>query len=199
MDNFQIRSDSGKHRGQCRQCVNEYKVNYRNINFDKMLKMEKEYRENNKTRLAKIKKIYNDTNKIQNRKSNKMYRNNNKEKINISRKNARANNINIKLTEILRSRLNIAIRKKQKSGSAVNDLGCSIKHLIDHLEGKFYSHPIIGTKMTWNNHSRAGWHIDHIKPLSAFDLSDRQQLIEACHYTNLQPMWAEENIRKGGK
>jgi len=56
-----------------------------------------------------------------------------------------------------------------------------------------------GKEITWENHSRAGWHIDHIKPLISFDLIEREQFLEACHYTNLQPLWAKENLRKGSK
>ena len=50
--------------------------------------------------------------------------------------------------------------------------------------------------MSWDNKGRAGWHIDHIIPLSAFDLTDREQVIEACHYTNLQPSWEQDNLIK---
>jgi hypothetical protein len=51
--------------------------------------------------------------------------------------------------------------------------------------------------MSWSNWSLKGWHIDHIKALSKFDLTNREQLLEACHYTNLQPLWAAENMSKG--
>lgn len=53
--------------------------------------------------------------------------------------------------------------------------------------------------MTWKNWSPTGWHIDHKIPLAFFDLTDRKQLLKACHYTNLQPLWSNENIRKGDK
>ena len=53
--------------------------------------------------------------------------------------------------------------------------------------------------MTWDNYGVYGWHIDHILPLSIFNLSDRTQLLKACHYTNLQPLWAEENLKRGAK
>jgi len=51
--------------------------------------------------------------------------------------------------------------------------------------------------MGW--HNRAEWHIDHVKPLSSFDLSKKSEQLKANHYTNLQPMWAKENFAKGAK
>ena len=99
----------------------------------------------------------------------------------------------------MRKRLNKALRNNQKSGSAVRDLGCTIQVMRKYLEDKFYSHPNTGEKMSWDNYGMHGWHIDHIIPLSHFDLTDREQLKKACHYTNLQPMWAEENLRKSNK
>jgi hypothetical protein len=53
--------------------------------------------------------------------------------------------------------------------------------------------------MNWDNYGRKGWHIDHIKPLSSFDLTNKEQFKKACHYTNLQPMWYDENIKKEDK
>ena len=78
-------------------------------------------------------------------------------------------------------------------GSAVRDLGCSVEELKRHLEKQFQP------KMNWENYGLYGWHIDHIKPLVNFDLTNREQFLEACHYTNLQPLWAEDNLSKGAK
>ena len=72
-------------------------------------------------------------------------------------------------------------------------LGCSGDECRKYLEAKWLP------GMSWDNWSLHGWHIDHVKPLSSFDLSDRVQLLEACHYTNLQPLWAKDNLRKGSK
>ena len=53
--------------------------------------------------------------------------------------------------------------------------------------------------MNWDNYGFYGWHIDHIIPLDFYDLQNREEFLKACHYTNLQPLWAEENITKGNK
>ena len=51
--------------------------------------------------------------------------------------------------------------------------------------------------MTWENHTPTGWHVDHIIPCAAFDLSKPEEQRKCFHYTNLQPLWAIDNIRKG--
>lgn len=106
------------------------------------------------------------------------------------RKARYATDSQFKLTRNLRSRLHLAIKGKFKAGSAIRDLGCSIPELIEYFK------PLFQEGMSWENHGE--WHIDHIIPLSAFDLTDPEQLKVACHFTNLQPLWAVENIRKGG-
>lgn len=98
-----------------------------------------------------------------------------------------------KLMHALRSRINNILKTKIKKGSAIKDLGCSVEELKVYLESKFQS------GMTWENHSKTGWHIDHIRPLSSFDLTKRKQFKEACHYTNLQPLWAIDNLKKNNK
>ena len=106
------------------------------------------------------------------------------------RKLRHAQDINFKLSVRLRNRLNRAINGNYRAGSAVRDLGCSVEEFKRYLESKFQS------GMTWDNWSRTGWHIDHIQPLSKFDLTDPEQLKIACHYTNMQPLWVEDHKRK---
>ena len=96
-----------------------------------------------------------------------------------------------RLSIYLRTRLNKALKGNYRNGSAVRDLGCTIPELVIHLEKQFQE------GMFLDNHGE--WHIDHKKPLSMFDLTDREQLLQACHYTNLQPMWALDNIKKNNK
>jgi hypothetical protein len=108
-------------------------------------------------------------------------------------KNKRATDIDYRLGCVLRTRLNTALVKGYKAGSAVKDLGCSIEHFRKHIESLWTE------GMNWANYGKKGWHIDHIKPFVAFDLKDRDQLLQACNYKNMQPLWYYDNISKGGK
>jgi hypothetical protein len=94
-----------------------------------------------------------------------------------------------RLVKTIRTRLNDAIRYSYKSGSSIRDLGCTVSDL------KLYLEKLFQPDMTWENQGQ--WHIDHIIPLSRFDLSNREQFLKACHFTNLQPLWAKDNIKKG--
>jgi len=84
-------------------------------------------------------------------------------------------------------------RQVTHASEIVRLLGCPWLSFIKHIEAKFQP------GMSWGNHGRSGWHFDHIRPLSSFDLTDDAQLLIACHFTNVQPMWAADNVRKGGK
>lgn len=95
---------------------------------------------------------------------------------------------NFKLKCYLRNRINAAIKGKNKSLKTLELLGCSVDELWNYLESKFQP------GMTRENYGK--WHIDHIKPCARFDFNDPKQQLECFHYTNLQPLWAIDNIKK---
>lgn len=105
----------------------------------------------------------------------------------------RKENIEYKLACRIRSRFNKSIKGNFKSGSSIKDLGCTVKEFKSYIESLFKP------GMTWDNWSYSGWHLDHIIPLSLFNLTNREELLKACHYTNLQPLWAKENMKKRNK
>jgi hypothetical protein len=163
---------------------------YREVNKDKINVKSKAYYEANRDKILLQQKDYFEANKDKIRLQQKDYFEANKDKINSYYKNKLKTDIQYKLSRNLRNRLRDAVKNNYKAGSAVKDLGCSIKELKQHLESKFLP------GMSWDNWTFYGWHIDHIKPLSSFNLRDRNQLLEACHYTNLQPLWATDNLIK---
>lgn len=93
----------------------------------------------------------------------------------------------------IRSTLNNAVKTQRgnKTNSTIALLKCTVPELREHLESQFQP------GMTWGNYGE--WHIDHIRPLSSFDLTKESELQEAGHYTNLQPLWARDNLSKGAR
>lgn len=126
----------------------------------------------------------------------RQYSKNNREQINARQRIQRATNPQFKIATNLRRRINKLLEKQIKPGSPVKNLGCTLEFLLIYLEKQFHPNPITNEQMTWKNHSFYGWHIDHIKQLSSFDLTDPDQFLQACHYTNLQPLWAKKNLSK---
>lgn len=111
-------------------------------------------------------------------------------------KNRSATDVNFKILQKLRKRLNRYV--KSKSNTTKDLLGCSTNELRLHLESQFYDRKD-GSKMSWSNYNLKGWHIDHIIPLERFNLTDPEELKKACCHINLQPLWAEDNFAKGDK
>lgn len=101
--------------------------------------------------------------------------------------------IEFKMKEFLSDSLRRLLKGKTKNSRALQYLGCSVRELKIHIESQFKP------GMTWDNWSRNGWHIDHIIPLAKFNMLNDEEIKIACHYTNLQPLWAKENKRKGSK
>lgn len=98
-----------------------------------------------------------------------------------------------KLERTLRCRLYHALKSQAaiKKGRTLDLTSCQISYLRGYLEAKFEE------GMTWENHGE--WHIDHIKPCCSFDLTKEEEQKKCFHYSNLQPLWAKDNLVKGGK
>ena len=103
----------------------------------------------------------------------------------------RATDILYRIKHNLSVKFRRCLRGKLKTFSVSKILCYDRVELIKHLESKFVQ------GMTWDNYGQ--WHIDHIKPLVLFDLSDRAQAVAAYALVNLQPLWAKDNISKGGR
>ena len=91
----------------------------------------------------------------------------------------------------LRTRIWFALKGKNKSQSTMQLVGCTIEFLKTHLAKQFKK------GMNWKNYGK--WHVDHKRPCASFDLSKPKEQLKCFNYRNLQPLWAEENMRKGSK
>lgn len=96
-----------------------------------------------------------------------------------------------KLADTLRTRTAKALKRQsfKKTTKFSQYIGCTLEELKFHLEKQFQS------GMTWDNHGK--WHIDHIIPLSS--AKTEEEMYKLLYYTNLQPLWALDNIKKGAK
>lgn len=108
-------------------------------------------------------------------------------------KNRKENDVQFKLGRNLRKRIANTLRRNSIKSKLTLVFGCTLSELKKHLESQFKN------GMTWRNWGREGWHIDHIKPISSFNLEDKEEFLKAVHYTNLQPLWAFENMSKHAK
>ena len=91
----------------------------------------------------------------------------------------------------LRSRLKLALRGKIKAATTMALVGCSREQLKRHLERQFKD------GMSWDNYGK--WHVDHKKPCVSFNLNIAIEQQKCFHYSNLQPLWAKDNISKGSR
>ena len=103
-----------------------------------------------------------------------------------------------RLGNILRNRISTelkkgGVRQDYDSDKLIELIGCSTKQAVTHIEQQWQP------DMEWSNHTKFGWHIDHIIPAASFDLTDPEQVTKCFHYTNLQPLWWYDNLSKGTK
>jgi len=98
-----------------------------------------------------------------------------------------------KLKTTLRNRVGKVLReaKVKKNHKSMDLIGASPSFVMGYLEAKFTE------GMTWENHGE--WHIDHVQPCCSFDLTSEEEQKKCFHYSNLQPLWAKDNLAKGGK
>jgi hypothetical protein len=186
----------------CKKCNSERGKKYVKENPKKVLEQQKKWRDKNPEWVYNRHKKWREENSElfneirrnwlnKNPEKRKEYRENYKLRKHERRKERRDNDPVFNLTNRMRCRiwkyLNILeITKRNKTFDIV---GCSPVFLKEHLEKQFTD------GMSWNN--RSEWHIDHIIPLSSAKTED--ELYRLCHYTNLQPLWAEDNVKKSNK
>lgn len=178
----------------CRSCVKQQKKVYYQIYKEEKKEYNKQYLEINRKEIRQRQKQYYEINKQEIMARHLTYQ-----------KQRKKEDINFKLECNLRTRLGNAINGNYKSGSAVRDLGCSIEEIFKVFEPMYENnplHPVLG-KMRREVYGKIngvlGWTIDHIVPLSSFDLTKREELLKAVHFSNLRPMWGNQNCSENDR
>lgn len=166
-------------RTRCKNCLNKERREYYNRNRDKSLDYSKKYYEKNKEAISTWMKKYAEDNREVLREKAKKYR----------RKRYNSDEL-FKMKSDIRTRIRSGFKSYGgKDKSSIEYLGCSIEFYKEYLESKFTE------GMNWDNYGE--WHIDHIVPLAS--AKTKIELGSLFHYKNTQPLWAEDNLRKGDK
>lgn len=184
----------------------EYCKKYYQENIERMRERSKKYQLENIERIRERNKKHQEENPEGRREYYKQYRQENIERIRQYRKEnserrreysrkyqkERSNSDPLfKMINYLRNRVGSYCRaiKVNKSTRTKQMIGVDLTSFKSYMESKFQE------GMTWGNYGQ--WHVDHIKPLSL--ATTEQEIIELNHYTNLQPLWADENLKKSNK
>lgn len=169
----------------------EYLKKWNKENYKKIKEHRKKNYEINKEKILLQNKIYWNNNLLKIKERKKKYSLENKDKRKIREDVKLKTNPLFKLTITIRSRMRQFLKQRgyTKKNKTFDIVGCSPQFLKEHLEKQFID------GMTWEN--RSEWHIDHIIPLSSAKTED--EIYKLCHYTNLQPLWAIDNMKKGSK
>lgn len=157
----------------------------------------KDYRSKNKERQKEAHREWFLKNKEKKNLQNREWYYNNRERhiknTEEARKRRLLTNPSERIAKNIRERTRNKIMKGYKSDSTAKLLGCSYDECRKHLEDQFTE------GMSWDNYGFDGWHIDHIIPCASFDLTKEEEQRKCFHYTNLQPLWAEDNLKKSSK
>lgn len=172
----------------------EYKRKWNSENKDKVKEYQKKYYEKNKEKRKANATKWRKENPTQYNEVRSEWRKKNKDKINQQYRDSYRTNANIKIARTMRARIQKVLKGIKKYQLTVEYIGVKdVNELMSYLEKKFLP------GMNWGNYGQYGWHVDHIIPLSSFDLTDKEEAYKAFHYTNLQPLWAKDNLSKGNK
>ena len=211
LSNFNKSSSAwDKLRTRCKECmknerlkrkdkITEYNKKYWQETKEEQSIKHKKWRESNIEYLKEYNKKYREKNgkeidkrDWQKRKNDKKYREYQKNYRREYDKNKRKNDPSYKLKQNLSRRIREVLKSNnvKKNKRSLEYTGCTASELYKYLESLFIDN------MSWENMGKGGWDIDHRKPVASFDLSNKEERKKCFHYTNLQPMWHEDNMQK---
>lgn len=202
LNEFPTRKNSKDgHRNECILCKKNIDKNYYNKNYEKILKQAREYRKENHEKIITCQRNYYEKNREEINKKDKIrsriYRKENKNKVNTNNRKSRKEKYHTdpinKLSRCVRHRIYMFLKSKniRKINKTFEIIGCNPTELKEHIEKQFTE------GMSWKNYGYYGWHIDHRIPLDSG--KTKEEIYKLSHFTNLQPMWWEDNLKKGKK
>ena len=171
----------------------KYHKKYYEVNADK----KKKYYEDNVEKILEYKKKWCEDNADKVKEINKKWREKNKCEHNKAYGTCKICNIHLYLIKLQRIHLWNCLKNTniKKTKPSISYLNCSVEYFIEYFQKKMNNwNETNEVKMNWDN-----IHIDHIKPVTAFNLDDENEFLDCCHYTNMQPLLAEDNLSKSCK
>lgn len=180
------KNKKGFPKGRCKTCMTKYHTSLKPKYKERIKKNKKDWNDNNKNKVKKMKR----ESYKRNIDSYKKYALKTRDDKNKWYRNKRQNDIQYKLSCILRNRLRKAVVRNSKKSSAIILLGMTMEDFKSYLESLFLP------GMSWSNYGSI-WHIDHIRPCSSFDMTIEENQKICFHYTNLQPLFAVTTVIDG--
>lgn len=186
-----------KKGSRCKVCLSEVGKATRNAMSDQeqeeyKLKRRQDYHDNKIQRQAKHREWLSLPENMRRALAKaRQYKMNNRDSINAQRRNQRSTDPTKRLADLVRTRVRDAVIYKG-SRRSYHFLGCSYEEFRRHIESK------LKPGMSWDNYGygRDRWQIDHIRPICSFNMLDPIEQEKALHYTNCQPMWYDEHVKK---
>ena len=179
-----------KHYSDNHEAQKAYSRAYSKANPERMRRRNANYRANNPDKIKAWRQAFRRRHPERVKEWDRKYRAENSSRLTAQFLKRRNEDIQFRMACNLRTRVNQAIKKNQKAGSAVEDLGCSIADFIRLIEYQFRG------DMNWDNWGQH-WELDHIFPLAKVNLKSRVEFLAACNFRNYQPLTVKENAEKG--
>jgi len=174
-------------KAECRECQRLGSKEYKLKNNKKIKEYNSKWNSENKTYYQEYRKIWMVENYDKVLATRKRFKEKNFSYYNNYNKQRKKQDVLFRLIFDMRNSVNRYL--KYRSKRTFDIVGCTPESLREHLETQFIN------GMSWDN--RSEWHIDHIIPLSS--AKTEEELYKLCHYSNLQPLWAGDNLSKGTK
>lgn len=205
---YKRKNSKDGHRSYCKQCEIQSSLSWMNNNPEKVKeytnnhkKQKREssnkWKEKNKEKTLELTNDWRKNNPDKSKEASNNWKRNNREKVRVGKlkrhKERLKTDEQYRLMCNIRKRMQNAIKTQSgiKAYKSIELLGCTGNEAKEYLESKFQ------TNMSWDNYGE--WHVDHIAPIASFNLIIPTEQKKCFHYSNLQPLWAEDNLKKSNK